>query len=356
MQRPVMNPSILLDLEQPQAPKRRFRRALAAFVRGFWAVLTFEPFGFLKPRRRFHLEEVPPFQKFCRAILYRVAGIPAVLIAIAAVMVFNGTHPPIVAPTTDPRSLGVYHDPISFLSDDGTRLEAWLVPAVDAKRVVAEKESALRKKSPAVVLVHDYGATREQMLPLVRPLHDAGFVVLVLSLRGSDSRLPAGQTFGLTESDDVKAAVDVLRKRPSVNPEKIAIIGEGTGATAALLCASRDTGVAAVVLDNPLTHTDQVMSRIAPGQWWLAWMRPMCKWTFDFAYNVDADDVSLKHLQPVLSAKPSLMLDNRDAGVAGMRRYAMVQVVEFLKTHLQAPAGGAPSRVTTIADEPAAGQ
>ena len=89
---------------------------------------------------------------------------------------------------TGPLIAELWLDPwrLRFLADDGTRLEAWLVPVIDAKRVIAEKEAVIRRKSPAAVLVHDFGATREQMLSLVHPLHDAGFVVLVLSLRGSD--------------------------------------------------------------------------------------------------------------------------------------------------------------------------
>ena len=153
MHRPVMNPSFLLELD---APKRRpGRLAVLRQVLGYvWRVLLFEPFGFLR-RQRTRVEVGTPFARLCRAVLYRLMGVPLIVVAVAAVMVFNGTHPPIVAPTTDPQALGVYHDPVSFLADDGTRLEAWLVPVIDAKRVIAEKEAVIRRKSPAAVLVHE---------------------------------------------------------------------------------------------------------------------------------------------------------------------------------------------------------
>jgi dienelactone hydrolase len=89
------------------------------------------------------------------------------------------------------------------------------------------------------------------MLPLVRPLHDAGFVVMVVALRGCGASAPAGETFGLLESNDVKAAVAVLRKRPFVDPNRIAIVGVGAGANACVLAASEDAGIKALVLDHP---------------------------------------------------------------------------------------------------------
>lgn len=332
MHRPVMNPSFLLELDAPKRRPGRIAR-LRHLLSYVWKALLFEPFSVLH-RQRSRVEIGTPFARLCRAILYRLIGLPMVVAAVALVMVFNGTHPPVVVPTTDPQSLGVYHDPVSFLSDDNMRLEAWLVPVIDAKRVIEEKEAVIRRKNPAVVLVHDYGATREQMLPLVKPLHDAGYVVLVLSLRGSDSRVPAAQTFGLNEAGDVRAAVEVLRRRPNVDGQKIALVGVGTGATASLIAAQQDGGIAALVLDNPLTHSDDILARIGPTQWWLSWMRPTCKWEFDMLYGVDADDVDLRRLRAVMNGRPYLMLDNGTAGTMGLKRYAIEQVVEFLKTRV----------------------
>ena len=335
MQRPLMNPSLLLELD---APKRRLSR-LALFKRMLgctWNVLLFEPLGFLRRRQR--VEIGSPFNRVCRAVLYRLMALPFVIAAVAGVMVFNGTHPPVIQQTQDPQSLGIYHDPVTFMAEDGTRLEGWLAPVVDARRVIEQGEEAIRKRRAAVVLVHDYGATREQMLPLVRPLHEEGFVVLVVGLRGSDSKVPAGQTFGLNESGDVRAAVELLRRRPSVDARRIAIVGTGTGATAALLAARSDAGVAALVLDNPLRHSDDLMHRISPGQWWLAWMRPMCKWAFDLTYGVHAEDVDLRGFRAVMETRPCLMLDNGTAGAAGLKRHTVEQIAGFLRSHLSLPA------------------
>src|SRR5262249_29813903 len=145
-------------------------------------------------------------------------------------------------------SQGVYYDPVNFLSDDGARLEGWLVPVVDAKKVLEEKDQIIGKRYPAVVLVHDFAGSRQQLLPMVQPLHNAGFVVLAMNLRGTTQSAREAQTFGIKEAMDVKAAVDMLRRRLFVDPAKIAVVGIGTGANAAMIAGRNDPSIAALVL------------------------------------------------------------------------------------------------------------
>src|SRR5947209_3261237 len=137
MDRPVMNPSLLLEMEAPPPERRRLLGWVRAALGVFGRTLAFEPFGFLR-RGRAERAETPLLRRLGLALLYRLLAVPFVVAAVAAVMVYKGTHPPIDGPSIDPQSLGIYHDPVSFLGADGTRLEGWLVPYVDAKMVIAE--------------------------------------------------------------------------------------------------------------------------------------------------------------------------------------------------------------------------
>ena len=67
------------------------------------------------------------------------------------------------------------------------------------------KNKVYRGKQPAVLLVHDFNATPSQMVPLVAPLHEQGYEVMVVGLRGVGRGRVAAQTFGLNESVDVRA-------------------------------------------------------------------------------------------------------------------------------------------------------
>jgi pimeloyl-ACP methyl ester carboxylesterase len=313
MQRPVMNPTFLNE-QAPSAPSRKRQWLLAALLlpwrtlKLIFRVLTYDP---LSRRGRLRIEDGTPLQRFIRGIAYRVAFAPVFIAGVTCLIVYTATHPnsPYTVDQT-PSTLDVYYEPVTFLSSDGVSLDGLLFPALEAKHVVADKEKALRKRSPAVVLVHDFGATRRQMLPLVRPLHDAGFVVLAMNTRGNGASGAVGQTYGLNEALDVKAGVEMLRRRTFVDPSRISVLGYGTGASAALLTAKRDSAIRALVLGDPLFNgLDAVLDgRLGPPQEYLSFLRPLCKWTFEIAYRVDADDLEWSEFREVLEKRSVLMI------------------------------------------------
>jgi pimeloyl-ACP methyl ester carboxylesterase len=152
------------------------------------------------------------------------------------------------------------------------------------------------------VLVHDFNKTPSQMVPLIAPLHERGFVVAVVGLRGAGRGGAVAQTFGLEESGDVRALIAQIRQRPSVDASRIALVGVGTGANAAVIAAAQDKDVVkALVLVNPYETTDEVIAeRIGPKRRGFAWMQQTSKWAFEMAYHVDADDLHLARFRGLL--------------------------------------------------------
>lgn len=331
MERPIMHPSFVEDAH----PKRMSWRER---LRPVWHALQIcGRILFRSMIRRgpsLRIEVGSRTTRILRGVCYRMLFVPLLMAMFAAVLVYTGTHPPQMAAAMDPTVNGIYYDPVMFLAEDGVQLEGWMVPVMDARRVLAEKEKALSMRSPAVVLAHDFGCSRQQMLPLVTPLHEAGYVVLAVGLRGSNISGSYGSTFGLNESSDVKAAVDQLRKTPFVDTRRIAVIGLGTGGTASLLATLKDPGIAAMVIDRPVHSFDEVLSeRIAPNQPYLKWIAPMCKWTFEIAYRVNARDMDLDHCFHELTSRPGkalpmLVFDGEKEAI--LRRAKGKQIVDFL--------------------------
>jgi len=164
----------------------------------------------------------------------------------------------------------------------------------------------------------------------VRPLHDAGFVVLVPAFRGCSTSESAGQTFGLHESLDVKACIDLLRKRNFVDPDRISIIGIGSGANAAMMASQRDQRVLAMILENPNNDiNDLITAYVAPRQQYLAWVRPMCKWAFEIAYEVDAEELNVSRDAMKKRQRTVLMLNS-----ASSDTFASKEQVEQIKHFL----------------------
>ena len=308
MQRPVMDPLFLLHDPEAEKAGKRFRvpwHLLWRTLRGLrWclAKLLSSPLRW-RAAARAATDRDGLAARFVRGALYRLLFAPSLIALAVTVLVFCGTHPLPGSPGGDPSSRGVYFDPVSFCGEDGTPLQGWLVPAVDARRVLEQKDRLLRARHPAVVLAHDFGRSPSQLLPLLAPLHEEGFEVLVVGLRGVGSILPSGQTFGLNESKDVEAAVRFLRGRASVDVKRVAVLGVGTGANAALLAGERDAAIGTLVLADPVGDAREAVARyVGPDRWPLRWMQPLCKWGFEIGYRVDADEIRLGNFQKAMDS------------------------------------------------------
>jgi pimeloyl-ACP methyl ester carboxylesterase len=316
MQRPVMNPDLFGD-DLPASPserKRIFRLLGAAVWRTIRLGFKFFTTSFLS-HTRFRVEDGTPMRRFVRGLMYRLAFVPLFLAATACAVVWTSTHPRLASAEMEmqPDSRELYFHPVTFLGADSVPLDGWLVDVMEPKTIIEEKDEALRKKSPAVVLVHGFGQRRQQMMPLIKPLHEAGYVVLAINLRGGDDAETAGQTFGLLEASDVKAAVDLLAHRPFVDPKRIAVIGIGTGATASLLAADGNPQIAAVIANRPLNDSEDLVEKhLMPKNPGVGWLAPLCKWTFELSYGVNAEDVELRNFKKLFDSKPVMLFNDTD--------------------------------------------
>lgn len=310
MQRPIMNPTFL-DVPAPKPPRKGLLRRIKGLF-SFIGRILLADVRFWHPGSKLRVEDAGAFSRIFHGMVYRLLFIPLGMAAVVAVLVYMGTHPAVVNSSIDPQSIGIYYDPVSFASADGTRLEAWLVPAIDARVVIEQQEKVLQQERAAVVLVHGYGADRLQMLPLVKPLHEAGYIVLVTTLRGEAGDSSAC-TFGVRESEDVLAAIEVLRRRADVDPKRIALIGTDTGATACLLAAEKDGDIQALIMDRPVRESEKLIeSYLRPPQPWLIGLSPICKWTFEMAYKVDIEDLDLNERVRRVSPSTVLVFEDRN--------------------------------------------
>ncbi|HEV2296320.1 MAG TPA: CocE/NonD family hydrolase [Tepidisphaeraceae bacterium] len=340
MQRPVMNPMFMEEKDAPAGSKKKLsaRKRIMQFAwRGLLGGLKLGKrllfTNVFRLDRRLRVEDGTPMQRFVRAMLYRLAFVPIILALFVTALVFAVTHPQRSIADTDPLVQGVYYDPVNFLSEDGTRLEGWLVPVYDARKVLEEKERALHKKHPAIVLVHDQTGTRQQMLPLVPQLHEAGMVVLVVGLRGTGPSGGTAQTFGLKEAMDVRAAVDMLRRRSYVDPSRVSVMGIGTGANAAVIAAAQDANIAALVLDRPIESFESAMaSRLGDDSKWVRVLMPLFKWTFEAMYHVDADHLDVGQFADVTASRPTLRFAGSGT-ITPYRTHNAEGLMQFLQTH-----------------------
>jgi len=115
--------------------------------------------------------------------------------------------------------------------------------------------------APAVVLVHGFKTSREEMIQWARFLHDAGYNVLLFDTRGCGESGGATVGLGATEPRDISLAVELARDQ--FGTTKVAVLGISLGAGAAILAAAADANISAVVADSPWTDQDLQLSRLS---------------------------------------------------------------------------------------------
>ncbi len=194
-------------------------------------------------------------------ITMRILALPIVILFFVAAIVYTGTRPTAMEISLYPDSMGLYYKNASFKSEDGTRLMGWFIPSLKADDILTDGDKALTRKRPGVVLCHDFGANRDQLLALASTLNREGIEVLLFDFRGSGLSEGKARSFGLHEQEDVTAAVHYLEEQPSVDTSKISVIGQGLGGAAALGAASRDYGIRSIVVADVDSNFAAAVSR-----------------------------------------------------------------------------------------------
>lgn len=160
-----------------------------------------------------------------RLVMLVLVGLPFVM---AAVMTYRPRVVPRLNPATE---LGTAFDEVSFTAADGTRLAGWWVPGRQRAAVGDSPHNA------TALVVHGLGGGKADVLPIVEPLHAAGYDVLVFDLRAHGESGGQLTSFGINETLDVEAAVDWVRRMQGDEGRLVAVT-VSMGAAAAL--AARD--------------------------------------------------------------------------------------------------------------------
>ena len=128
------------------------------------------------------------------------------------------------------------------------RLHAWWIPVEGV--------------APAVIVLHGWGGTSADMLPIAPGLHDSGFHALFIDARkhgqSDDEDFISMPRF----AEDLEAAISMLRARDDVTT--VGVIGHSVGASASIYAAAGDTVPDAVVAVASFAHPGEMMSENFP--------------------------------------------------------------------------------------------
>ena len=191
--------------------------------------------------------------RFLRPRLMLPAALLLVLtlyLGIAFALVHAATRPERHPLEAHPDDFALQYEDVSFTPRGGSlTLRGWLLTG--------------SPEAPHLIFVHGIGDQRtgNQALELAsRLVQEAGYNVLLFDLRAQGTSDGNHVTAGEFERDDVLGAYDFLLTR-GAEAGRVGLIGRSFGAAIAIMAASREAGIAAVVADSPFADVQDLIAQ-----------------------------------------------------------------------------------------------
>lgn len=185
---------------------------------------------------------------FLRRDAVVVTAAAAVTVAVAVTLtagfqLLSLTHPSRSAYAAKPSDFQLEYQPVTLVSDDGTPLAAWFVPARQPTR-------------QALLVMHGYGSNKSEMLPRAAFLAER-YNLLFLDFRYFGESGGTASTFGAREQRDAASAFAWLRQQ---GYDRLGAYGFGLGGTAALMALTAETDVRCAAAESPYGNMHLVLA------------------------------------------------------------------------------------------------
>lgn len=190
---------------------------------------------------------------------------------------------------------------VTVKTADGIRLHAWLI--VHPKPI------------GVVLMLHGYGASKEDLLDLAHALHGEGaFHLLLVDLRGHGSSEGNTISFGHKEMHDIQALLEWTSSHPITQGLPIGCFGLSMGGAIALLAAARFPSIQAVVVDSAYADLPRTMARMQ----WLTYHIPrlplgqLAIWGTEVRLRCRLDALSPIRVIDRISPRPVLIIHGKE--------------------------------------------
>lgn len=160
-----------------------------------------------------------------------------------------------------PNNAGLSFDEVSFNSPDGTLLTGWFIPA---KGVPDPKQA-----KGTVIHFHGNAQNISAHWRFAQWLPEHGYNLLAFDYRGYGTSQGSPNVKGVFE--DSIAAINYVRQRPDVNPDKLVIFGQSLGGTNAIAAVGADNknGIRAVIIEATFSSYSAIASDKVSGAGYL---------------------------------------------------------------------------------------
>ncbi len=136
-----------------------------------------------------------------------------------------------------PAELDLNYEEINIITNDGIKLNSWLVKATPQSR-------------GTIIYLHGVGDCKIAGIPFAKFFRDNGFNVFLYDSRRHGESGGDYCTYGYYEKYDLIKVIDYLESRKDLNTDRIGLFGSSMGAAVAIQTAAIDKRIKAVVAEN----------------------------------------------------------------------------------------------------------
>ncbi|EIQ19197.1 hypothetical protein SFK315_3004 [Shigella flexneri K-315] len=149
---------------------------------------------------------------------------------------------------------------VEFTAKDGTRLQGWFIPSS-----TGPADNAIA----TIIHAHGNAGNMSAHWPLVSWLPERNFNVFMFDYRGFGKSKGTPSQAGLL--DDTQSAINVVRHRSDVNPQRLVLFGQSIGGANILAVIGQDDreGIRAVILDSTFASYATIANQMIPGSGYL---------------------------------------------------------------------------------------
>ncbi|HWC31059.1 MAG TPA: alpha/beta fold hydrolase, partial [Dehalococcoidia bacterium] len=176
-----------------------------------------------------------------RRLFFAPAAVVLLIVVFPVTLAIFATNVPVVECCVEtPADRGMAYEDVSFETERGLTLSAWLVPS---------------QNGATIITVHGAGKNRATVLDEAEMLARHGYGVLMLDLEGFGDSDGRANAFGWVGARDIHAATAYLASRPDVDPSRIGGLGLSMGGEVLLQAAGESTALKAVVAEGATGRT-----------------------------------------------------------------------------------------------------
>ena len=202
-------------------------------------------------------------------------------------------------PSATPADVGIDFENVQVRSSDGLDLDGWYIPS---------------SNGALIIMQHGYKYHRGGFMDEIPMFAQAGYGMLVSTVRAHENNPGEKITFGVEEMKDLDAWVQFALELPGINTDKIGMLGDSMGGSMVTQYASQHDTIKAVVAHSAFSSLkDTIATSVTHYTGLPAFpFAPLIQFWAEIDLDIDTDAVDAKQWIGNISPRPVFIINSLD--------------------------------------------